>query len=62
MVFVYDYKKTIIKALKVGILFAIPAVFNHFAALYPDFWNIPFGAVLVAAWDFLKNKWLCWGE
>ncbi len=54
----YSIKRTIVKAVKYLVIFVVPALFNHFAGLYPDYWNLPIGAVIVAVWNFIKFNYL----
>lgn len=51
----YDYKKTLIKALKYGVMFALPWAIDQFIVSYPQYAQLTVGAILVALANWLKH-------
>ena len=49
-------KKNVVKAVRAGVLFALPALVNAFVVAYPSWAQLSLGAILVGAVDFVKRK------
>jgi len=52
----YDYKKSIVKGLRVFVIFALPVLVDKFIISYPEFFQLTLGGVLIMGVNYLKNK------
>ena len=52
----YSFKKTLSKALKYFVIFALPVLIDRFVVSYPQVAQLTIGACLVAFANYLKVK------
>jgi len=52
----YDYKKTIKKAVKYLVLVLLPILVDRFIVSYPEIAQLTVGGLLIAGIDYLKHK------
>lgn len=51
-----EVKRNVVKAVKAGVLFAVPALVSAFVVAFPGWAQLTLGAVLVGIADAVKRK------